>query len=106
MPTWQANVRKGLSTAAVGAEQSVSVSEVVCQQVMQGCIAAKTNPCEPLDRCLAVRHNLIKAAVVTQLTALAGHIAVDAKDQKKAEAALAEVIRLTVLIARALDALR
>jgi hypothetical protein len=105
-PTWQANVRKGLSTAAVGAEQAVMSTETVCKQVLQGCIAAKENPCAALERCLLVRRSIIKAAVLAQLTALAGYVAVDAADQKKAEEALAEVVRLMDLIARGVADLR
>ena len=104
--TWQAGMRKGLGAAASGSEQAIGSSEVICKQVLQSCIMAKENPCPALDKCLAIRRQIVRAAIVTQLTAMAGYLAVDVADKKKAQEALAEALRLLALIQQGLAALR
>lgn len=104
--SWQSTARKSLNAGAVVAEQAVASSEVACKQVTQVCIAQRQNPCAALEKCLAVRHYLIQAAVVAQLTALSGYLAVDAADKAKAETAVRELTELVGLIGKALTALR
>lgn len=104
--SWQAVARKSLAAGAVAAEQAVASSEVVCKQVLKECIAQQQNPCEALNKCLTIRHYMIKAAVAAQLTALVGYVAVDASDKSKAEAALRELTELLGLVSKGLASLR
>lgn len=104
--SWQTVARKSLAAGAVAAEQAVASSEVVCKQVLKECIAQQQNPCSALNKCLTIRHYMIKAAVAAQLTALVGYVAVDAADKAKAETALRELTELLGLVSKGLASLR
>ena len=104
--SWQDTTRKGLRAAAVGADEAVAVAEKTCEEVLHSCIARRENPCQALVKCLAVRQHIIRAAIAAQLAAVAGYVAVDAAEKKKAGEALAEAMKLLGLAKAALEALR